>query len=64
MGGLGIIDILLLILIAAAVAAALRRQSRNRKNGGCSCGCAGCAAKDCPSKDIFRIGTEEQDGNS
>ena len=61
MGGLGIIDLLLLLLIAAAVTAAVRRQIRTRKNGGCSCGCAGYTAKDCPSYGKDRSGQAETD---
>ncbi len=47
------IDILLIILIAGAAALALRSVIRKRKNGGCSCGCAGCpsSCKTCSSTD-------------
>lgn len=46
------IDILLIILIAGAAALALRSVIRKRKNGGCSCGCAGCpsSCKTCSSQ--------------
>lgn len=43
------IDILLAALIAAAMFFAVRKTIRDRKKGGCGCGCAGCT-RACPSK--------------
>ena len=40
-------DILVLALVAAALVTAVRVWSKkNKKDGGCSCGCGGCT-KDC-----------------
>ena len=55
------IDILLIILIAGAAAFALRSVIRKRKNGGCSCGCAGCpsSCKTCPSQNSMDASDHE-----
>ena len=43
------VDILLIVILAAAVALALRRVVKNRRRGGCSCGCEGCSGS-CPAQ--------------
>ncbi len=42
-------DILILLIIGGAVTLALRTLRGKKKNGGCSCGCGGCA-KECPAR--------------
>ncbi len=37
-----IVDIVIVVVIVAAVCAALWFIRKNRKSGGCSCGCANC----------------------
>ena len=44
------VDYILIALIILAAAAAFRKIRKNRRNGGCSCGCAGCTAAGCPQK--------------
>jgi len=44
------IDIILVLLIIAAVGLAVRKVIRNRKKGGCSCGCAGCSSGSCAER--------------
>ena len=37
------VDLILVLIIVLAVTLAIRAMLRNHKNGGCSCGCGGCA---------------------
>ncbi len=37
------VDLILVLIIMFAVTLALRAMLRSHKNGGCSCGCGGCA---------------------
>ena len=39
---MNLVDILLLVLLAAVIVLALRKAIRLRRQGGCSCGSAGC----------------------
>ena len=43
-------DIILILLIAAAAVLAVRKMIRDRKKGGCSCGCAGCTSGTCAGR--------------
>jgi|GEM_PF-836054 len=50
MAEIHMIDIILVLLIIAAVGLAVRKVIRNRKKGGCSCGCAGCSSGSCAER--------------
>ena len=42
-------DIVILAVVAAALFLAVRKVRRNRRTGGCGCGCEGCS-KSCGQK--------------
>ncbi|MBQ9061249.1 MAG: FeoB-associated Cys-rich membrane protein [Eubacterium sp.] len=46
---MNIYDILLIVILAAIIISALVFTIRRKKQGGCSCGCAGCDGQNCPS---------------
>lgn len=39
---MNITDIILILIIAAALVLAVRSTIKQRRTGGCSCGCSGC----------------------
>ena len=43
---MNVFDVLILAGVFAAVILAVMRVRKQKKNGGCSCGCGGCAMKD------------------
>ena len=49
-------DIVILAQVAAALFFAVRKVRKNRRAGGCGCGCAGCTK----SAQCGRLGTEDR----